>query len=352
MPHLVTELELPIAPADRAPLRFAVGADDTLFLQLPGGGFILHASSDGRMGSVAGLLAADAPLVFVAGAGEVVATSLDGKVLYPAVERVTGPGPWERTPAGTGCCSFAEHTLWRADPGKLEGGLLRVVAPPSGAWSVLDFHVPGAIEPRWRVNLTEGKRFAVAAVVASGAAQVLVVAVDAQGAAELQARASADGKLLWTVQLEGAAAEWRAGAGRLALSRDGARAAVLVESRQRCATCVAIQLVDARRGALERRLELEPPVAPRFSTLGVSDHEVWLFEHVPPKTSDLSSRPERCSYVAFDAARGTRRPAPASDWHLGDCTLWGLAQHPTRAGVVGLSWRGGKLGWLSSDAAP
>lgn len=352
MPHLVTELELPMAPADRLPLAFAVGADDTLALQIPGAGLILRASSDGRTSTVAGLLAADVPLVFAAAAEEVAATSFDGKVSYSAVERVTAPGPWTSAPAGTGCCGFAEHTLWRADPGKLEAGLLRVVAPPSGAWSVLDFHLPGTSEPRWRVSLTEGKRFAVAAAMAPGAAHVLVVAADAQGAAELQARASADGKLLWTTQLEGAAADWRAGAGRLAISRDGARAAVLVESRQRCATCVAIQLIDARRGTLERRLELESPVAPRFSTLGVSDREVWLFEHVPPKTSDLSSRPERCTYVAFDAARGTRRPAPASDWHLGDCTLWALAQHPTRAGVVGLSWRGGKLGWLSADAAP
>lgn len=353
MPNLVTEFELPTPPADRAPLRFVVGAD-TLALQLPapGAGLLLQVSSDGRTSSAAGLLAADAPLAFVAAAGVVTASSLDGNVVYTAVERVTGPGPWTAAPAGAGCCGFAEHTLWRADPGKLEAGLLRVVAPPSGAWTVLDFHAPGASEPRWRVSLTEGKRFAVAAAVAPGAAQVLVVVADAQGAAELQARASADGKVLWTAPLEGAAAEWRAGAGRLAVSRDGARAAVLVESRQRCATCVAIQLVDARGGALQRRLELEPVVAPRFSSLGLGDHEVWLFEHVPPKTSDLSTRPERCTYLAYDLAKGTRRAAPASDWHLSDCTLWGLAQHPTRAGVVGLSWRGSKVGWLSSDAAP
>lgn len=352
MPHLVTEFELPNAPADRLPLAFAVGADDTLALQLPGAGLILQASSDGRTSTVSGLLAANAPLAFVAAAGEVAASSLDGKVVYTAVERVTGPGPWTRTPAGTGCCGFAEHTLWRADPGKLAGGLLRVVAPPSGAWTVLDFHAPGAIEPRWRVSLTEGKRFAVAAVVSPGAAQVLVVVADAQGGAELQARASADGKVQWATPLEGAAADWRTGASRLAISRDGARAAVLVESRQRCATCVAIQLVDARGGALERRIELEPVVAPRFSTLGLGDHEVWLFEHVPPKTSDLSARPERCTYLAFDAARGAPRAAPERDWHLGDCTLWALAQHPTRAGVVGLSWRGPKVGWLSGNTTP
>jgi hypothetical protein len=354
VPHLVSELALPASVTERAPLRFAVGVDGALALQLPAAppSQILRASADGQTSTAGGLLLADAPLAFTAADGAVAAESLDGKVAYTAVERVTGPGPWTRTPASTGCCGFAESTLWRAAPGKLDGGLLRAVTPPAATWSVLDFHVPGSIEPRWRVSLTEGKRAVVAAAMAPSAEHVFVVVADAQGAAELQARASADGKVQWAAALDGAPAEWRSGAARLALSRDGARAAVLLESRQRCATCVAVQVLDARTGARGPRIEVEPTVAPRFCTLGLGDRAVWLFEHVPPKSTDLSSRPERCTYLSFDAATGAQRAAPASEWSFDKCTVAAMAQPPTGGGVVALAWSGAKVRWLSSDDIP
>lgn len=352
----VAAIQLPPAATGEVryvPRRYAVGPDEAVAVELPGGfpGSIARISADGQLTTETGLLAADGALRFRGEGGRVIAESFDGKVAYQAVERVAAAAPWSDNSASSGCCGWWEHTLWRTDAKQLGAGLLRVVAPPGRGWSVIDLQLPGSSEPRWRERLTDGKSGAVAARMAPGAKQVALVLADKSGAAVLQARDASNGAVRWTAPLTTAPSEWRSGKGELAYSADGAQLAVLVESPKRCESCSAIELFDAANGKPLRRLELTEVVSPEHSRLGFSDGAVWMFEHVPAASSDLSARPARTHYEAFDLAKGTRRPTPTATWPLDK--LWALAPQANGHGVLALGWRAsGELLWLKADSTP
>lgn len=356
VPHKVSLIEVPssLRTSEYTPDRYAVGADDTVALQLPGAvpGQILRVAQDGQTSLAAGLLAADAPLRFTTEAGSMKAQSFDGKVVYAAVERVTAAGPWSAASPAATCCGWWENTLWRVDAAHLAAGLLRAVTPATRNWSVIDFHQPGSSEPRWRVSLTEGKNGVVAAEVAPAAERIALILADSTGAAELQARRASDGQIIWSTAMESPAAQWREGHGLLAYSQDGQRLAVLVESRQRCETCLGIEIFDAGNGTLVRRIELTEVLSPRYSRLGLSDGTVWVFEHIALRKGERSTRPARCQYLAYDLATGQPRSAPSADWRFSSCQLWGLAPHPSRRGVVALGWQDGKMIWIQADTTP
>jgi hypothetical protein len=329
-----------------------IGLDGTASFEVPGPapGKIAHLAADGAVTVAEGRLVADAPLRFVREADHVQAVSFDGRVVYAAVERVTSAAAWSATTTSTDCCGWWEHTLWRASPRALDAGLLRVVTPPAQTWSVIDFHQPKTIEPRWRVLLTQGKGAAVAAAVSPRADQVVVV-VAAAGTASLQARGTQDGAITWEVALGGPSTDWRRGDSRVVYSHDGARVAVLVEDAKRCEACTAIEVFDTARGERLGRVAIESIITPRFTSIGLSGDTVWLFERILRSRSELADRPERCQYEAYDLS-GKRRAAPAADWGLGDCAVWALAPRFDGPGVVALAQRDQKLLWLAADAAP
>ena len=333
------------------------GTDGTVSVQLPGPfpGRIAHLDAGGEVRVVEGTLAADAPLRFLREDGKMRAVSFDESVAYEAHERVVAAAPWSAEPAGGGCCGWWENTLWRAAPGKLNAGLLRAVTPPLRDWSVLDWHLPSRLEPAWRIQLTEGATGVVAAAVSPEADQLVVVLSDASGASSLRALATRDGQTAWTAALDGPAAEWRRGGGRLSYSADGARVAVLVEDRARCESCTALEVFDTRAGERLHRVSLQAVVAPRFTSIGLTGDAAWAFEHVPPKRTDMSTRPERCQYEVHDLAKGTRRTLDqtAAAWGMKSCTTWALLPRFGQAGVVGLGTStAGKLVVLAADHAP
>lgn len=331
------------------PYGYVIGTDDTVSIQTSPGfpGNIVHRDVLGEVSAAEGLLSADAPLRFVRQDGQMLAESLspsdggdaDAPLRFVAHERVTEAAPWREEAASTGCCAWWQHTLWRAAPGALEAGLLRAVTPPTRAWSVLDWHRPGAVEPVWRVLLTEGARGVVAARVTPDAKAVIAIVADAEGKSSALALATADGAELWRADLEGAAAEWRTGQGRLVVSADSARFAVLMENPSRCETCSRIDVFDAGNGERAHSVALSEIVAPRFSTLGLSGDVVWLFEHVTAKNSDMSTRPERYQYVAHtlgrDGSRDRTQTAPA--WGLSSGATWALAPRFDAEGAVALT---------------
>jgi hypothetical protein len=331
-----------------------IGTDGTASLELPGPapGKVVHVAADGKLTVVEGRLVADAPLRFVRDADRLRAVSFDGRTTYTALERVTAAVPWSATAASAGCCAWWEHTLWRAAPGALDAGLLRAVTPPDQAWSVIDFHQPGTMEPRWRVLLTKDKGAVVAAAVSPRADQLVVVVAKPDGAASVQARNVTDGEITWSADLGSPASEWRRGDGRIAYRRDGARIAVLVEDPKRCESCTAIEVFDAARGDRLQRAALETIVAPRFATLGLTGDTAWVFEYVPGSSTDLATRPKRCQYEAHDLGGHQRRAQPPAGWGLGDCTVWAMAPRIDGPGVVVLAQRGHGLLWLTADAAP
>jgi len=330
------------------------GTDPTASLQLPGPfpGKIVYIGAAGGWRAVEGRLVADAPLRFVRDPGGMRALALEGGTGYAAIERVSAAGPWSATAPATGCCGWWEHTLWRAAPGALDRGLLRAVTPPSQAWSVLDWHLPDAIEPRWRVALTGGDGAVVAAAVSPRADQLVTVVAAAGGAAQLQARRIDDGAVVWSAELGGPAADWRRGDARVAYRRDGGRLAVLVEDPAHCEACTAIEVYDAARGERLNRFALETVISPQFSSIGLDGDTAWVFEHVTRSTSELSDRPQRSRYEAHDAAGRVRRADPGADWGLDGCTVWALAPRFDGPGVIALAQRGSQLVWLGADEAP
>ncbi len=367
--HQVAALALPPAPSGAAgfvPRRYVAG-DGAVAVELPAPfpGSIALVTADQRVATLAGQLAADAPLRFTSEAGELKAESFDGKLVYRAAERVTSAGAWTAAAGPTsGCCGWWEHTLWRADARQPGAGLLRAVTAPGLDWSVVDFHDAGAssTKPRWRLSLTSaggktasagGKTAVVAAAVAPGANRAALVVADKTGAAAVQGLDAADGKVRWTTALTTPAAQWRKAGGQLAYSEDGAHLAVLVESPERCETCSAIELLDAASGEPRRRIELAAVVSPQHSRLGFTGGAVWLFEHVPARANEQAARPRRSQYEAYDLASGARRPAPSADWSFEQGKVWGLSPAVGAPGVVALGWRDdGKLLWLRADAAP
>lgn len=342
--------------------RPVAGRDGAVAVQLPGPfpGRIAHAAqADATARIVDGMLASDAPLRFLGVNGvmraESLADGVDRSVVYEAHERVTAAAPWSPEPTGQGCCGWWENTLWRAAPDAVQAGLLRAVTPPQRAWSVLDWHQPGQIEPVWRLPLTEGHTGVVAAAVSPRANQLVVVLADASGKAVVRALATEDGHTLWTTSLDRPAAGWRGPDGRMAYSFDGARVAVLVQDRARCESCSAIAVLESQTGKHVRTLPIEAVLSPEFSTLGINGDTVWIFEHVTPKDTDMSRRPERCQYEALDLSTGARRTIEqtAPEWGLQACTTWALMPRFGKDGVVGLALsEPGKLTVLISDAAP
>jgi hypothetical protein len=338
--------------------RPVAGTDGTVSVPLPGPfpGRIAHAAqADAAAGIVEGMLASDAPLRFLRVNGAMRAESFDGSVVYEAHERVTEAAPWAAAPAGQGCCGWWENTLWRAAPGAVQAGLLRAVTPPTRTWSVLDWHKPGQIEPAWRLPLTEGHVAVVAAAVSPRADQIVVVLADAGGKAIVRALAAADGHTLWTTSLDRPAAGWRGPEGRLAYSFDGARVAVVVQDPARCESCSAIAVFEGQTGKHVRTVSIEATLSPEFSTLGINGNSVWIFEHVTPRDTDMSRRPERCQYEAHDLSTGARRSIEqtAPEWGLQACTTWALMPRFGKDGVVGLSLsEPGKLTVLTANEAP
>jgi hypothetical protein len=334
------------------------GTDGTVSVQLPGGfpGRIAHAAqAAGTASVVEGMLASDAPLRFLRVDGIMRAESFDGSVVYEAHERITEAAPWSPDRAGQGCCGWWESTLWRAAPGAVGAGLLRAVTPPLRTWSVLDWYLPGKIEPAWRLQLTEGHNGVVAAAVSPGADQIVVVLADAGGKAIVRALATGDGHTLWTTSLDTPAAGWRGPEGRMAYSFDGARFAVVTQDPARCEACSAISVFESRTGKHVRTVAIETILSPELSTLGIHGNTVWIFEHVTPKDTDMSTRPERCQYEAHDLSTGARRTIEqtAPEWGLEACTTWALRPRFGKDGVVGLSLsEPGKLTVLTADEAP
>ena len=341
-----------------APERPVASADGAVSVQLPGPfpGRIAHAAqADARARIVDGMLASDAPLRFLRADGIMRAESFDGAIVYEAQERVTEAAPWSPDRAGQGCCGWWENTLWRAAPGAVQAGLLRAVTPSTRTWSVLDWHLPGKIEPAWRLPLTEGHTGVVAAAVSPKADQIAVVLADAGGKAIVRALASGDGHTLWTADLDKPAAGWRGSEGRMVYSFDGARLAVLVQDPSRCESCVAISVLESRTGKHVGTVPIEAIVSPEFSSLGINGNTAWIFEHVTPKDTDMSKRPERCQYEAHDLSSGAHRTIEqtAPEWGLQACTTWALMPRFGQDGVVGLALsEPGKLTVLTADEAP
>jgi hypothetical protein len=340
--------------AQRAPVA---GTDGTVSVQVPGRfpGRIVHGdpTAGGPASVVEGILASDAPLRFLRAGDIMKAESFDGAIVYEAVERITKAAPWSPERVAQGCCSWQENTLWRAAPGAPQAGLLRAVRSPRGDWSVLDWHQPSRIEPTWRLTLTEGYAGVAAAAVSPRADQVLVVLTDAKRKAIIRALAPADGHTLWTTELTKPASGLGA-EGRLVYSFDGARFAVLVQDLSRCESCVAIAVFESQTGKHVRTVPVKTILSPRFSTIGLAGDTAWIFEHVLPKVTDMSTRPERCQYEAHDLATGAVRTIEhtASEWDLASCSTFALLPRFGKDGVVGLSVSGAGLTVLTADEAP
>lgn len=348
-------------------VRFAsrypvAGTDGTVAMAIPGPlpGRIVHANpATGLQASIAeGALASDAPLRFLGANGIVRAESFDGSLIYEAHERVTEAAPWSAEPgAARRCCGWWERTIWRAAPGALSAGLLRAVILPQQKGSVLDWHVPGAMEPAWRLQLTEGFTNVVTAAVSPAADQIVAVLSDVKGKAIVRALATKDGRVLWTTQLDQPAANWwnADGSGRMAYSFNGARFAVLMDDLARCETCSAIAVFDSATGKHIRTVAVNAIMSPEFSSVGLSGNTVWIFEHVTPKQTDMSRRPERCQYEVHDLSTGARRSMDqtAPEWGFPACTTWALLPRFGKDGVVGLGPSGpSTLTVLVADEAP
>jgi hypothetical protein len=340
-----------------SPERPVAGTDDTVSVQAPGPfpGRIVHGAptAGGEAIIVDGLLASDAPLRFLRAGDIMRAESFDGSIVYEAVERVTKAASWSPEHVAQGCCAWWEHTLWRAAPGAPSAGLLRAVTIPRGDWSVIDWHLPSSIEPAWRLQLTEGHTIVVAAAVSPSADQIVVVLSERSGKAIVRALATNDGHTLWTTNLDTPAAESRDG-GRLVYSFDGARFAVLVQDLARCESCSAIAVFESQTGKHVRTVPVKTILSPEFSALGISGNTVWIFEHVLPKDTDMSKRPERCQYEIHDLATGAHRTVEqtASEWGLASCSTFALLPRFGKDGVVGLSISGAGLSVLAADEAP
>lgn len=334
------------------------GTDDTVSVQLPGGfpGRIAHAAlaAGSEASVVEGILASDAPLRFLRVGDIMRAESFDGSLAYEAVERITGPGPWSPAPTERRCCGWWERTHWRAAPGAPDAGLLRAVGGPRGDWAVIDWHQPGNIEPVWRLQLTTGHTRVVAAAVSPAAAQIAVVLADAKGNSILRALAPRDGQTLWTTNLDTPAADWRGSEGHVVYSFDGARLAVIVKNPSRCENCSAIAVYESRTGKHVRTVPLKNVLATHFSSLGIHGDAVWIFEHVPPKQTDMSVRPERCQYEHHDLATGAHRTIEqtAPEWGLATCSTFSLLPRYGKEGVIGIGVSGGSLSVLVADEAP
>jgi hypothetical protein len=342
----------------RSPRPPVAGTDGTVSVQVPGRfpGRIVHGNpgAGGAAVVVEGILASDAPLRFLRAGDIMRAESFDGSVVYEAHERVTSAAPWSPERVTQGCCAWWERTLWRAAPGALQAGLLRAVRSPRGDWSVIDWHQPSSIEPAWRLQITEGHTGVVAAAVSPRADQIVVVLSDPSGKAIVRALAPADGRTLWTTSLDTPAADWRGPDGRMVYSFDGARIAVLVDEPARCESCNAIAVFESQTGKHVRTVPVKAVVAPEFSALGITGNTAWIFEHVLPKDTDMSTRPERCQYEAHDLATGAQRTIEqaASEWGLASCSTFALLPRFGKDGVVGLSISGAELSVLTADEAP
>jgi hypothetical protein len=332
------------------------GTDATVSVQMPGRfpGRVVHGdlAAGGEASVVEGILASDAPLRFLQVNDTVRAESFDGSVVYEAPQHVTVDPPMS---PDLGCCDWQEGTLWRAAPGKPNGGLLRTVTPPVRIWSVLDWYVPGTIKPVWRLQLTEGHTGVVAAAVSPRADQIVVVLADRSGKAIVRALAPTDGHTLWTTNLDAPAAQWRGPEGRMAYSFDGARFAVLMEEPARCESCNAIAVFESQTGKHIRTVPVKAILSPEFSTLGINGNTAWIFEHVLPKDTDMSKRPERCQYEAHDLSTGAHRTIEQTgpEWGLASCSTFALLPRFGKDGVVGLGLSGsGTLSVLAADEAP
>jgi hypothetical protein len=331
------------------------GGDGTVSVQVPGRfpGRIVHGdfTAGDEASVVEGILASDAPLRFLKVNEAVRAESFDGSLVYEFPEHVTVNPPMSPDQR---CCGWLERTLWRAAPGAPSAGLLRALTAPAGHWSVLDWYAPGKIEPTWRLQLTEGYTIVVAAAVSPRADQILVVLADAKGSSVARALAPGDGHTLWTTNLATPAADWSA-EGHLVYSFDGARFAVLVQDPARCESCSAIAVFESQTGKHIRTVPLAQNLATRFATLGLTGNTVWIFEHVLPKDTDMSTRPERCQYEAHDLGTGAHRSIEqtSSEWGLAGCSTFALMPRFGKDGVVGLSLsEPGKLTVLTANEAP
>jgi hypothetical protein len=332
------------------------GTNDTISVQLPGGfpGRIAHAAlaAGGQASVVEGILASDAPLRFLRVSDIVRAESFDGSIVYEAPESVTVTPP---ASPDQRCCTWQEGTRWRAAPGAAGAGLLRAVTPPLGHWSVIDWYLPGNIEPAWRLQITEGFTSVIAAAVSPRADQIVVVLADTQGASIVRALATGDGHTLWTTSLDTPAADWRGNEGHVVYSFDGARFAVIVQDPSHCESCSAIAVFESRTGKHARTVPLKDPLATHFASLGFAGNAVWIFVHVPPKQTDMSRRPESCWYEYHDLSTGAHRTLEqtAPEWGLAACATWALMPRFGKDGVVGLALsEPGKLTVLTADEAP
>lgn len=318
------------------------GTDSTVSVQVPGlfPGRIVHAdlAAGGPAQVVEGILASDAPLRFVRADGSMRAESFDGSLVYQAHERIPAAAPWSPERVEQGCCGWWERTLWRAAPGAPGAGLLRAVSPPLGHWSVIDWYLPGILEPAWRLQITEKHTIMVAAAVSPRADQIVVVLADKSGKAIARALAPQDGRTLWTTELERPAAEWRRDQGRMVYSFDGTRFAVVVQDLARCEACSAIAVFDSRTGKHIRTVSIKTILSPESSSLGINGNSVWIFEHVLPKEGHRANRPERCQYEIHDLSTGARRSIDktAASWGLEHCRTWALLPRFGKDGVVGL----------------
>jgi hypothetical protein len=330
------------------------GTDDTISVQLPGGfpGRIAHAelTAGGAASVVEGILVSDAPLRFLREGDIVRAESFDGATVYQSPEYLTVNLP---TSPNQRCCHWQERTLWRAAPGAPGAGLLRAARSPKG-WSVLDWYLPGKIEPAWRLLFTEGHTSVVAAAVSPKADQIVVALAGEKGNTIVRALAPSDGHTLWTTELDRPAARGSNHSRLMVYSFDGTRFAVVVDDPARCESCSAIAVFESQTGKHVRTVPVKTILSPKFSSVGIAGNTVWIFEHVLPKDTDMSTRPERCQYEAHDLSTGEHRSIEqtSAEWSLATCSTWALLPRYGKDGVVGLSLGGVGLSVLFSDTAP
>lgn len=336
---------------EEPPVKYFVDADGSIGISQPGpSSSVLRISRDGGVSTLVADLAFRAPLQLLGGeTGPIRAMSLDGKVGYELAPDV-GPGAWSAAPAN-GENVWTGDMMWRAAATRLQAGLLRVVTPSSHRWSVVDFHVAGSLEPRWRVNLDTESACVAATLLPEGALAVLLL-VDSQGKSVLQARSAADGNVVWATPLGTPATGWQSLHVPLAHSPDGEVLALIVDSPAQCPSCSAIQLVDTKQGTLLRRIELSERISFEGAHLGLTEQAVWLFKYQARRVNHQFERPEYCTYHSFSIATGKPRPAPAPEWGFDSCKLWGLAAVPNQSGVVGLGWQDSKLLILRATEAP
>jgi hypothetical protein len=219
---------------------------------------------------------------------------------------------------------------------------------------VLDWHVPGNIEPVWRLQLTEGPNRVVAAAVSPTADQIAVVLADAKGKSIVRALAPGDGHTVWTTALDTPAAAWSGPEGNLVYSFDGSRFAVIVEDPEQCASCSAIAVFESKTGKHVRTVAIKAILVPEYASLGFNGDAVWIFEHVTPKSTDMSTRPERCQYEIHDLSTGVHRSIEqtSAEWGLATCATFALLPRFGKDGVVGIGVSDSGLTVLVSDQAP